>query len=103
MKKFKKIVKAIFPYIKNKYILTTLIFLVWLLFLDNNNLVDRYGYIEEYNQLVRDQEYYLKKIETDSKRMEELRTNKENLEKFAREQYLMKRENEDIFIFVEED
>ena len=84
MKKFKKIVKAIFPYIKNKYILTTLIFLVWLLFLDNNNLVDRYGYIEEYNQLVRDQEYYLKKIETDSKRMEELRTNKENLEKFSK-------------------
>lgn len=103
MQKLKRIGKFIFKHLKNKYILTTLIFIIWLLFLDNNNLLDRFDYIHEYNQLKSDQEYYLEKIKNDAKRMEELRTDKENLEKFAREQYLMKKENEDIFIFVEEE
>lgn len=89
--------------VRNKYILTTLLFLVWIIFFDNNNLLDRISNIKKLNQLNKDKEYYIKKIEEDNKRMEELRTNKENLEKFAREQYLMKRDNEDIFIFVEED
>jgi cell division protein FtsB len=46
-------------------------------------------------------EYYIEKIKTDSRKLKELRTDRENLEKFAREQYYMKRDNEDIFIVVE--
>lgn len=46
--------------------------------------------------------YYLEKIEADRNRLEELRTNNENLEKFAREQYLMKRADEEIFVILPE-
>ena len=49
----------------------------------------------------REKEYYRKKIEEDKRKMEELLSSRENLEKFAREQYLMKRANEDIFVIVD--
>ncbi|OFX60079.1 MAG: septum formation initiator [Bacteroidetes bacterium GWA2_30_7] len=97
----KKIWKYILPVIKNKYILTIIFFIVWVTFFDNNNLLDRINNIGVLNQLHKDQEYYKEKITIDTKRLEELRTDKENLEKFAREQYLMKKKNEDIFIMVD--
>jgi cell division protein FtsB len=49
----------------------------------------------------KEKKYYLEKIKSDTKKLEELRTDRENLEKFAREQYLMKRDNEDVFIVTE--
>jgi len=87
---------------RNKYVLTALIFLLWLLLFDQNNLAERRKSTREYNQLLQEKEYYQKKIEDDRKRIEELKTNADNLEKFAREQYLMKKDNEDIFIIVDE-
>jgi len=89
-----KILKAL----KNKFILSALIFVVWMLFFDQNNTIERIRAYTQYRQLVSDKAYYEKKIEDDTRKLDELRTNKENLEKFAREQYLMKKENEDIFI-----
>ena len=50
----------------------------------------------------KDKIYYYEKIKIDSRKLEELRTDRENLEKFAREQYLMKKDNEDIFIVKDE-
>ena len=95
--------KKILPFAKNKYILTILIFFIWLLFFDRNNLIDRVKELNHLRQLEKDKKYYIERIDADSKRLEQLRTNNENLEKFAREQYLMKKDNEDIFIIVEED
>jgi len=92
-----------FRYLKNKYLLSLLIFLLWLLFFDQNNLLERRKLNREYDQLLQEREYYLNKIEEDRKRIKELKTDNENLEKFAREQYLMKKDNEDIFVIVEED
>jgi len=97
-----KIWKTMLPFIKNKYIITFLIFLIWLLFFDRNNLVDRIKDVNYYNQLVKDKQYFKERIEEDSKRLEQLKTNNKNLEKFAREQYYMKKPNEDIFVVVEE-
>jgi len=88
--------------LRNKYVLTALIFIVWLLLFDQNNLTERRKLSREYNQLLQEREYYLKKIEEDKKRINELKTDNENLEKFAREQYLMKKDNEDIFVIVED-
>lgn len=88
--------------VRNKYVLTALIFFLWLLVFDQNNLSERRKINLEYRELMDEKEYYLNKIEEDRNRIEELKTNDENLEKFAREQYLMKKENEDIFIIVEE-
>ncbi len=86
---------------RNKYILTLVLFFLWLLFFDNNNLIDRIKQLKDLRQLEQDREYYLERIEKDTRRLNELKTNRENLEKFAREQYLMKRPNEDIFIITE--
>ncbi|MFO7658775.1 MAG: septum formation inhibitor [Bacteroidales bacterium] len=91
-------IKHRFRFLKNKYILTTILFIIWLLFFDQNNLLDRRKYVKEYKQLLMDKDYYLEKIEEDSKRLEELQTSNENLEKFAREQYLMKKDDEVLYI-----
>ena len=77
--------------------------IVWLLFFDRNNLIDRVKELRHLHQLEKDKKYYIERIDKDSKRLEQLKTNNKNLEKFAREQYLMKKENEDIFVVVEED
>lgn len=98
-----KIWKKILPYARNKYILTILIFIIWILFFDRNNLIDRARELRHLKQLEKDKKYYIERIDNDSKRLEQLKTNNKNLEKFAREQYLMKKDNEDIFVVVEED
>jgi cell division protein DivIC len=85
---------------RNKYILTILIFLIWLLLLDSNNLIARYKDMHELHRLKNDKEYYNKKIETDKRKLRELKTDDKNLEKFAREQYHMKKPDEDLYIVL---
>ena len=92
----------IWPWLKNKYVLTIAVFTIWMLFFDQNNMVDRMKMSTEIRQLEEDREYYLEQIQKDSARLSELTTNKENLEKYAREQFLMKKSNEDVFVVVEE-
>ena len=99
----KKRSDKIFGILKNKYVLALIVFIVWVSVFDTNNLIDRIQTTRERNQLVKDKKYYQERIEQDTKRLKELKTNNENLEKFAREQYLMKKDNEDIFVIVEED
>lgn len=91
-----------FRIIKNKYIITIVIFVLIVVFFDNNNLLDRYTNLQKLHQLEKDKDYFLQRIKEDSKRMNELKTDTENLEKFAREQYLMKKKDEDIFIIQKE-
>jgi len=102
METLQKIIRKVFPVLKNKFVLTLLIFLVWITFFDQNNLVDRFRQMNRQEELKEEKEYYLDKIHRDSVKLHQLKTNEENLEKFAREEYYMKRENEDIFIVVEE-
>lgn len=85
---------------RNKYILTILIFSIWLLLIDSNNLITRYQDIRELHKLRNDREYLLKKIEVDKKKLQELKTDDHNLEKFAREQYKMKKPDEDLYIIL---
>ncbi|MBS0011184.1 MAG: septum formation initiator family protein [Bacteroidales bacterium] len=91
------------PILRNRYFLTLLVFIVWIFLFDNNNLIDRFHYMKNLRQLEKDKEYYQERIEEDRRKLNELKTNNDNLEKFAREQYFMKRENEDIYIIVDED
>lgn len=83
-----------------KYILVALVFIIWLCFFDNKSIVDLIQTKGEIEQLELEKRGYLKKIAEDKQKIKELKTNKENLEKFAREQYLMKRQNEDIYIIT---
>ena len=91
----------IWPALKNKYVITLLAFLIWILFFSQYNLLDRAGYSRQIRQLTHEKEYYLSQIKRDSARLHELTTDNENLEKFAREQYYMKKPNEDIFLVIE--
>ncbi len=89
--------------LRNKYLIAVVVFLVWLLLFDRNSLIDRYRYIRTLHDMEDEKQYYIERIEEDSRRLNELKTDRENLEKFAREQYFMKRENEDVFVIVTED
>ena len=82
--------------------LTIAVFSIWMLFFDQNNAVDRLKMSSEIRQLEEDREYYMEQIQKDSANLSELTTNKENLEKYAREQFLMKRPDEDVFVVIEE-
>ncbi len=91
----------ILPYLRNKFLLTITLVSLWITFFDRNNLIERVGMIREVHQLRNDCEYYQEKILIDSARLVELHSSPEMLEKYAREQYLMKKDNEDIFVIVD--
>lgn len=95
--------KWFLPKLRNKFFLTALIFALWMLIFDSNNWIEMFATRQRIKSLEEEKEYYLKKIEEDRKKIKELRTSPLNLEKFAREQYLMKKPNEDIFIVDEND
>lgn len=82
----------------NKYIITIAIAGVWMFFFDDNSLPTRWEYDRKIHNLKKEISFYQKEIEETKNKTTELQTNDRNLEKFAREQYLMKRDNEDIFI-----
>jgi len=98
--RLKRIWYLILPLLKNKYTLALIVFLGWIVFFDQNNLIERLQNLKQVHQLEKDKIYYIGKISQDSAKLKELKTEKKNLEKFAREQYLMKKKNEDIFIIV---
>lgn len=99
MIKFKYIDK-IPPFLRNKYLLTIIIFFVWLLLLDSNNLISRYKEMKNLRKLKSEKEYYVQRIEEDKRKLHELKTDNQNLEKFAREQYRMKKPDEDLYIIL---
>lgn len=94
--------KRLPPLFRNFYVVSTGLFLVWMIFLDSNDLINRYRLGRKIAALESEREYYQARIaEVENDRIE-LTTNRELLEKFAREKYLMKKKTEDIFIIREE-
>ena len=94
--------RSVLKILGNKYLITGVVFLTWLIFFDNNNLIRQYGLRAELKELQKEKQYYLEQIEINRIATEELMTNQSTLEKFAREKYLMKRENEDIYLIIKE-
>lgn len=88
---------------KNKYFIASLAFVIWMLFFDRNDVISQYDYRTQVKKLEQEKEFYTKEIATVEKDLEELTTDKSKLEKFARERYLMKRDNEDVFVIVKEE
>ena len=86
--------------IKNKYFLTTIGIVVWLLFFDKNDVFSQAELMSKLGKLKTDRNYYLTEIQNNKNAIEELKTNKKSLEKFAREKYLMKKDNEDVYVIV---
>jgi len=88
---------------KNKYVIVVTAFAVFFIFFNQYNMVDRMRMKSEIRQLETDRDYYLEQIARDSVRLHELTTDKDNLEKYAREQFLMKKDNEDVFVVIAEE
>lgn len=95
--------KRVPPIFRNFYIVSGLSFLVWITFLDSNDLISRFKMGSKLRDLDDQKEFYQERIAEVEKDRKELLTNRELLEKFAREKYLMKKETEDVFIIQEED
>ncbi len=89
--------------VSNKYFLAFVVFLIIVFFLDDNNLLERFKLSNEKQDLNEQIDFYNSGIKDNNRKMEELKTNSKNLEKFAREEYFMKKDNEDVYIIVEED
>lgn len=89
--------------LRNKYFYTFLIFGLWMLFFDNNNLVTQIRLNNSLRELEMERDFYISEIKKDRTASLELITDTLTLEKFGREQYLMKRDNEDIYLIVDEE
>lgn len=85
---------------KNKYLVTVIAMLCWLLFFDKNDVFTQYELINKCRKLEKDKEYYQAEIKNHQQQLHELRTSKKSLETFSREKYLMKKEDEDVYVFV---
>lgn len=88
-------------FLRNFYVITLLGFLLWMLFLDSNDLIAQFKLSSKLDKLETEKAYYEEKIEEVKKDREELLSNKELLEKFAREKYLMRKKTEDLFVIIE--
>ena len=85
---------------KNKFFLVTVAFVVWMIFFDKNDLFSQYQYRQQVTKLRHERDFYQKETAEVNKQLNELNTDNNALEKFAREKYLMKKDNEDVFVVV---
>jgi cell division protein DivIC len=86
-------------WLKNKYVLTTFCFAVWILFIDDRDFITtHFRHVKELHKLEARKIYFEGQILTVRKELNQLKSNPATLEKYAREKYMMKRDNEDLFI-----
>lgn len=86
----------------NKYFISLIAVTVWVVFFDKDDVLSQYQLRKKLHQLKEEKNYYSNEIEKSSHEINELKTNPANLEKFAREKYLMKKDNEEIFVIVKD-
>ena len=96
----KKFWPTVFAILVNKYFISLVLFSIWVVFFDQHNLVDRFKSKEHLSQLKMDTVFYRDKIRNDREKIKLLKTNPQNLERFAREQYLMKAPDEEVFVIL---
>ena len=93
--------KRWFRIVTNKFVLATMGFIIWMLFLDVNSYLIHHELNQEIDELEESIDYYRTEIDRDKKQLEELTGDPEKLEKFAREQYWMKEPGEEIYLIEE--
>ncbi len=87
---------------KNFYFLFFLCFVLWMTIIDSNGFINRYRLSNKLSELDSQKEFYVKEINKVSLDKERFESDQELLEKYAREEYLMKKESEDIFYVIKE-
>lgn len=85
----------------NKYVVVLTLFTVFVAFFDEHSLIHRFQSHQRINKMEEELKFYEKEIKATKQKKIELQSSDENLEKFAREHYYMRRKNEDIFIIKE--
>jgi cell division protein DivIC len=86
-------------WLKNKYLLTLLVFAAWMLFFDDRDLyVTCIKQRQELGDLRKSKQYFEEQIASTQKELDQLKINLPTIEQYAREKYLMKRDNEDVFV-----
>jgi cell division protein FtsB len=98
MKKLSRVLK----FLRNKYAIALIAFIVWMIFFDRNDLISQFSAKKKLNKLEKDRKYYIEEIKKNEEDMKNLMTDPKNLEKFGREKYLMKKDNEEVFVIVKE-
>jgi cell division protein FtsB len=83
-------------------VLTVLGFVTWVLFFDQNSFIDRVSLFRNIKTLEQEKERLVNEIDKNRENINELQSSNENLEKFAREVYFMKKPDEDLFIIIHE-
>ena len=92
--------KRLLELLRNKYFLAVAGFAVWMMFFDKNDMISQYEYRSQVNKLQQEKDFYTKEITAIQKDLKELDSNLNTVEKFAREKYFMKKDNEDVFVIV---
>jgi cell division protein DivIC len=93
-----KFLQHIPSWLKNKYLIAGVAFIVWIFFFDPKDIPSTINRIKTYSKLQKNEDHMDKLIIETSKDRDLLKTNTQTIEKFARENYLMKKDNEDLFI-----
>lgn len=94
-------IKRLPKFTKNFYFLSASFFLLWMLFFDSNDLITQYQMTRKLKNLEHEKTYYHEKIREVKEDRKELFSSSELLEKFAREKYLMKKKDEDVYVIVD--
>ncbi|MBL0272631.1 MAG: septum formation initiator family protein [Chitinophagaceae bacterium] len=96
-----KLLNHIPAWLRNKYLISFAAFCVVVLFLDKNDFFTQLERRRELRELQQNKQFYTTRIATERKELEALKVNPATVEKYAREKYLMKRDNEDLFVISE--
>ena len=94
--------KKIPVWLANKYLVSIIAFLVWMLFFAEKDLSSDFNKRAKYRELLQSEEHLIKKINETKIELGQLKTDAQTIEKYAREKYLMKKDNEDLFILTDE-
>lgn len=89
-------------YTKNFYFIFTFLFVLWMIFIDSNDVFSQFKLSSKLHELENQKEYLLERKDKIKQDREELMSNYELLEKFARERYLMKKKTEDLYVIIHE-
>jgi cell division protein FtsB len=87
--------------LRNPFVITVLVYGTWMVFFDENNAIEQYKRSAALDALLEKKAFYVTEVAKTKQQYSELSTNAETQEKYARERYWMKKENEDVFVMIE--
>ena len=93
---------SFFKMVRNKYLITITAFIILMLFIDHNDFFAQLEHKRQLNELLTSKKFYQAQIDQTKKNLADLQNNSAALEKYAREKFLLKRDNEDVFVVSQE-